>query len=219
MENKKYTILLADDHSILRAGLRSMLSSFPEFKVIGEVDNGKDAMHSAINLKPDLLITDISMPKTNGTEAVREIKRRAPEVKILVLTMHSGETHVFDALNSGADGYVLKEDDHTDLLNAIKSILTGKKFLSPSISNNIVNGYLNPQADAKHTSSWDLLTRREREIVKLIAEGYRSKDIAKYLSISIKTVEKHRTNLMKKLDLHSVSSLTNYAIQQGIVCL
>ncbi|MGD8483560.1 MAG: response regulator transcription factor [Thioalkalispiraceae bacterium] len=218
MENKKYTILLADDHSILRAGLRSMLSSLPEFDVIGEVDNGKDAMHSAISLKPNLLITDISMPKTNGTEAVREIKRRVPEVKILVLTMHSSETHIFDALNSGADGYVLKEDDHNELINAINSILNGKKYLSPSISTNIVNGYLNPQSDAKHTSSWDLLTRREREIVKLIAEGYRSKDIAEYLSISIKTVEKHRTNLMKKLDLHSVSSLTNYAIQQGIVC-
>jgi DNA-binding NarL/FixJ family response regulator len=132
--------------------------------------------------------------------------------------MHSSETHIFDALNSGADGYVLKEDDHNELINAINSILNGKKYLSPSISTNIVNGYLNPQSDAKHTSSWDLLTRREREIVKLIAEGYRSKDIAEYLSISIKTVEKHRTNLMKKLDLHSVSSLTNYAIQQGIVC-
>ena len=218
MENQKYTILLADDHSILRAGLRSMLSSIPEFDVIGEVDNGKDAVHSAITLKPDLLITDISMPKTNGTEAVREIKRRTSDVKILVLTMHTSESHIFDALNSGADGYVLKEDDQTELLNAIRSILAGKKYLSPSISNNIVNGYLNPQADSKCTSSWDLLTRREREIIKLIAEGYRSKDIAEYLSISIKTVEKHRTNLMKKLDLHSVSSLTNYAIQQGIVC-
>lgn len=218
MENKKYTILLADDHSILRAGLRSMISSIPEFDVIGEVDNGKDAVHSAITLKPNLLITDISMPKTNGTEAIREIKRRTSNVKILVLTMHSSESHIYDALNSGADGYVLKEDDHTELLNAIKSILSGKKYLSPSISNNIVNGYLNPQSDSKYTSSWDLLTKREREIIKLIAEGYRSKDIAEYLSISIKTVEKHRTNLMKKLDLHSVSSLTNYAIQQGIVC-
>lgn len=218
MKNKVHTILLADDHSILRAGLRSMLSSFPDMEVIGEVDNGKDAMHSAINLKPQLLITDISMPKTNGTEAIREIKRRNSDIKILVLTMHSNESHIFDALNAGADGYVLKEDDHEELINAIRSILEGKKYLSPSISNKVVSGYLNPGSDNKYTSSWDLLTRREREIIKLIAEGYRSKDIAEYLSISIKTVEKHRTNLMKKLDLHSVSGLTNYAIQQGIVC-
>lgn len=131
--------------------------------------------------------------------------------------MHNTEEHIRLALNAGADGYVLKDDSHEELLNAIKTVLSGKTYLSPSICGNVVNGYLNSSTDDKPLSSWDLLTRREREIIKLIAEGHRSKDIAEQLSISIKTVEKHRSNLMKKLDLHSVSSLTNYAIQNGLV--
>ena len=213
---KKYTILLADDHSILRAGLRSILDNQPEFEVVAEVDNGKDALQTAIALKPDLLLTDLSMPKTNGTECVRELKKRAPEVKVLVLTMHAGEEHIHAALNAGADGYILKDDSHDELISAIKNILGGKTHLSPSICTNVVNGYLNSSDTAKPMASWEILTHREREVIKLIAEGYRSKDIAEYLTISIKTVEKHRSNLMKKLDLHSISSLTNYAIQNGL---
>jgi two-component system response regulator NreC len=213
---KKYTILLADDHSILRAGLRSILDNQPEFEVVAEVDNGKDALHTAIALKPDLLLTDLSMPKTNGTECVRELKKRMPEIKVLVLTMHAGEEHVHAALNAGADGYILKDDSHDELISAIKNILSGKTHLSPSICGNVVNGYLNISETAKPAASWEILTHREREVIKLIAEGYRSKDIAEYLTISIKTVEKHRSNLMKKLDLHSISSLTNYAIQNGL---
>ncbi len=213
---KTYTILLADDHSILRAGLRSILDSQPEFEVVAEVDNGKDALQTAIALKPSLLLTDLSMPKTNGTECVRELKKRAPEVKVLVLTMHAGEEHIHAALNAGADGYILKDDSHDELISAIKNVLSGKTHLSPSICTNVVNGYLNSSETAKPMASWEILTHREREVIKLIAEGYRSKDIAEYLTISIKTVEKHRSNLMKKLDLHSISSLTNYAIQNGL---
>lgn len=214
--NKKYTILLADDHSILRAGLRSILDNNPDFEVIAEVDNGKDALQKSITLKPDLLLTDLSMPKTNGTECIRELKKRAPEVKVLVLTMHAGEEHIHAALNAGADGYILKDDSHDELINAIKNILNGKTHLSPSICNNTINDYLNSSKTNKPAASWEILTHREREVIKLIAEGYRSKDIAEYLTISIKTVEKHRSNLMKKLDLHSVSSLTNYATQHGL---
>ncbi len=214
--NKKSTILLADDHSILRAGLRSILDNHPDFKVIAEADNGKDALQKSIALKPDLLLTDLSMPKTNGTECIRELKKRAPEVKVLVLTMHAGEEHIHAALNAGADGYILKDDSHDELINAIKNILNGKTHLSPSICNNTINDYLNSAKTNQPTASWEILTHREREVIKLIAEGYRSKDIADYLTISIKTVEKHRSNLMKKLDLHSVSSLTNYATQHGL---
>jgi two-component system response regulator NreC len=214
--NKKSTILLADDHSILRAGLRSILDSNPDFEVIAEVDNGKDALQESITLKPDLLLTDLSMPKTNGTECIRELKKRAPEVKVLVLTMHAGEEHIHAALNAGADGYILKDDSHDELIKAIKNILNGKTHLSPSICNNTINDYLNSAKTNQPTASWEILTHREREVIKLIAEGYRSKDIAEYLTISIKTVEKHRSNLMKKLDLHSVSSLTNYATQHGL---
>ena len=213
----KYTILLADDHSILRAGLCSILNSKSDFDVVAEVDNGMDAVKSALSIKPDLLLTDLSMPKKNGTEAIAEIKQRLPEIKCVVLTMHNTEKHIRMALNAGADGYVLKDDSHEELLTAIKTVLSGKKYLSPSICGNIVNGYLNSTTTEIPLTSLDSLTRREREIIKLIAEGFRSKDIAEHLSISIKTVEKHRSNLMKKLDLHSVSSLTNYAIQNGLV--
>ena len=130
--------------------------------------------------------------------------------------MHSGEEHIYASLNAGADGYILKDDSHEELINAILNILKGKTHLSPSICSDVVNGYLNSSNIEKPIASWSKLTHREREVIKLIAEGYRSKDIAKYLSISIKTVEKHRSNLMKKLDLHSISSLTNYAIQNGL---
>ena len=213
----EYTILLADDHSILRAGLRSILNSKSELNVIAEVDNGMDAVKSALAIKPDLLLTDLSMPKKNGTESIFEIKKRLPDIKCLVLTMHNTEEHIRMALNAGADGYVLKDDSHEELLTAIKTVLSGKMYLSPSICGNVINGYLNTPSDKAPQSLWDTLTRREKEIVKLIAEGDRSKDVAEQLSISIKTVEKHRSNLMKKLDLHSVSSLINYAIKKGIV--
>lgn len=214
---KKYKIILADDHSILRAGIRSILDSQPNMEVIAEADNGKDALQAAIALKPDLLLSDLSMPKTNGAEAIRELKKRAPEIKVLVLTMHSSEEHIHAALNAGANGYILKDDSHNELLTGINNVLEGKMYLSPSICGNVINGYLNTTSNAKPSASWEVLTHREREVIKLIAEGYRSKDIAEYLSISIKTVEKHRSNLMKKLNLHSVSSLTNYAIQNGLV--
>lgn len=216
---KKYTILLADDHSILRAGLRSILNNEPNLEVIAEVDNGKDAMKTAMALQPDLLLTDITMPKTNGTECIRELKKRTPKIKILVLTMHSSEEHVHAALNAGANGYLLKGDSHDEFILAINNILNGKTHLSSSISGNIVKGYLNSSDKSQPMASWEALTHREREIIKLIAEGYRSKDIAEYLSISNKTVEKHRSNLMKKLDLHSVSGLTNYVIQNEITNL
>jgi DNA-binding NarL/FixJ family response regulator len=217
--NRKLTILVADDHSILRAGLASILNNQPNMEVIGEAEDGMDALQKAIVLKPNLLLTDISMPKMNGTETISEIKKRNPGIKILVLTMHSDEENVHAALNSGADGYVLKDDSHNELLAAITNVLDGKMHLSPSICGNVINGYLNTSntsSTPKPISSYEHLTHREREVIKLIAEGYRSKDIAMFLSISIKTVEKHRSNLMRKLDLHNISSLTNYAIKNGL---
>lgn len=213
----KSTIILADDHTILRAGLRSILNTQDDLEVIAEVDNGKEAIKAAIALNPDLLLTDLSMPKTNGTEAIRELSKRLPEMKSLVLTMHTSEEHIHAALNAGANGYILKDDSHEELLIAIKNVLNGKMYLSPSICGNVINGYLNGCGTAQHVPSWTTLTNREREILKLIAEGNRSKDIAEYLSISVKTVEKHRSNLMKKLDLHSIGSLTNYAIQNNLI--
>jgi len=210
-------ILIADDHTILRAGIRSLLDMVPNFEVVGEVDNGKDALIQSGQLEPDILLTDLSMPKTNGTEAIKKVKSRYPNIKILVLTVHKTEEYVHAALKAGANGYVLKDDTSDELINAVNNIVNGKTYLSPSICNEVVMGYLADPGKEKIASSIDQLTSREREVMKLIAEGYRNKDIAEYLSISLKTVEKHRSNMMKKLDLHSASGITSYAIKNGLV--
>lgn len=210
-------ILIADDHTILRAGIRALLDMEPGFEVVGEVDNGKDAVLYAGRLKPDIILSDLSMPKTNGTEAIQRIKDRFPEIKILVLTVHKTEEYVHAALKAGASGYLLKDDTSDELISAINNILAGKIHLSSSICGNVVLGYLSEPNSVKITSSIDSLTIREREVLKLIAEGHRNKDIAEYLSISLKTVEKHRSNMMKKLDLHSTSTITSYAIKNGLI--
>lgn len=216
MNKKHYSILIADDHGILRAGLRSLLSEETDLEVICEVDNGKDALLRTVELKPDLVLTDLSMPGTNGTEAIRNIKQRLPETKILVITVHKVEEYVHTALKAGADGYILKDDTHAELINAIRNIFAGRTYLSPAITGNVIKGYIGNDKQDDLKPSWDILTHREREVIKLVAEGYRNKDIADYLSISLKTVEKHRSNLMKKLDLHTTSSLTSYAIENGL---
>ena len=211
-------ILIADDHTILRAGIQALLDKQPDFQVVGEVDNGKDAIYSAGQLKPDLLISDLSMPGTNGTEAIQRINSRYPEIRILVLTVHKTEEYVHAALKAGASGYLLKDDTSDELISACTNILAGKTHLSPSVCGNVVLGYLSyPNSNEKPSSSSDLLTTREREVLKLIAEGSRNKDVAEYLSISLKTVEKHRSNLMKKLNIHNASGITTYAIKNGLV--
>jgi DNA-binding NarL/FixJ family response regulator len=211
-------ILIADDHTILRAGIRALLDIQPDFQVVGEVDNGKDAIYSAGQLKPDLIISDLSMPGTNGTEAIQRINSRYPEIRILVLTVHKTEEYVHAALKAGASGYLLKDDTSDELISACTNILAGKTHLSPSVCGNVVLGYLSyPNSNEKPSSSSDLLTTREREVLKLIAEGSRNKDVAEYLSISLKTVEKHRSNLMKKLNIHNASGITTYAIKNGLV--
>ena len=215
--NKTSKILIADDHSILRAGVRALLSAEPDLEVIAEVDNGKDAIRSALMHKPDLLLTDLSMPKANGTEAIQKIRKRLPDIKILVMTVHRTEEYIHTALQAGANGYVLKDDSHMELISAIHHILSGKSYLSPSICNNVVKGYVSNNSSPSLKPTWEGLTQREREVLQLVAEGNRNKDVAEYLSISLKTVEKHRSNLMKKLDLHSASALTSYAIANGLV--
>jgi DNA-binding NarL/FixJ family response regulator len=211
-------ILIVDDHTILRAGVRALLDAQPDFKVVGEADNGKDAVHIAGKLKPDLIISDLSMPGTNGTEAIQRIRQRYPDMKILVLTVHKSDEYVHAALKAGASGYLLKDDTGDELINACNNILAGKTHLSSSICGNVVMGYLaHPNSIQKIASSTNILTRREYEVIKLIAEGNKNKDIAKYLSISLKTVEKHRANMMKKLTLRNTSEITSYAIKNGLV--
>lgn len=212
-----HTILLAEDHAILRAGLRALLSAEAGIEVVGEAEDGHAAIHMARQLRPDTILMDISMPNTNGTEAIRSIKRNNPETKIIVLTVHKTEEYVRAALEAGADGYLLKDDTRDELLAAIVNTRKDKTYLSPGICDKVINGYLDQAAADTPGAASGQLTQRERQVTKLIAEGRKSRDIAAYLSLSLKTVEKHRSNLMRKLDLHSVSALTTYAIENGLV--
>ena len=215
--NKRQTIVIAEDYTILREGLRALISSNPDLEVVAEAGDGRAAINLVEKLKPDLVLTDLSMPRMNGMEAIREIRRRIPETKIVVLTIHKTEEYILAVLKAGADGYVLKDATHDELIMAIKNVLSGKSYLSPGISETVLEGYLEGRKTVKHQTSWETLTHREREILKLIAEGYRNKQIAKDLCISVKTVEKHRANLMEKLDLHNVQALTALAIEKGLV--
>ena len=216
MERQK-RIFIAEDHAILRDGLRAMLTSLPGYEIIGEAEDGGEAIRGVVSGRPDLVILDLSMPKMNGMEALKEIKKLAPDTKVLVLSIHSSDEYVLPVLKAGADGYMLKYDTQAELMSAIKSILDGKQYLSPGVSRQVIEGYLEGGSSLKSKSTWETLTKREREILKLIAEGYKNREIAEYLCISEKTVVKHRANLMGKLDLHNVSALTAYAVSKGLV--
>ena len=211
----KAKIVVVDDHAILRDGLKALLNNHSEFEVIGEAGNGRDAIRVVNELEPDVLVTDISMPLTNGTDAIRALKKRHPNLRVVTLTIHAAERHVRAALESGTDAYVLKDDSSADLIQAVRHALKGKKFLSAGIANRVVQGYLDRSGESSVVG--DTLTHRERETLKLIAEGLKNKEIASHLSVSVKTVEKHRANLMKKLDLHNGAALTAYAFENGLI--
>src|SRR4030067_3539176 len=213
----KYRIVIAEDHTILREGLRSLLSSHPEFEIVGEAEDGREAIQCVEKFKPDLILTDLSMPRMNGMEALQEIKRQNPQTKVLVLTVHKTEEYILSALKARADGYLLKDSTHVELVMAVKKVLSGKPYISPEVSEKVIEGYLEGRKRVRSKTSYETLTSREREILKLIAEGYKNKEIADDLCISVKTVEKHRANLMEKLDLHNVQALTTYAIEKGLV--
>lgn len=218
MENKK-RVVIAEDHTILRAGLRALLSFQNDLEVVGEAGDGREAIRVVDKHVPDLLLIDLSMPKLNGMEAIKEIRGRHPQIKIIVLTVHKSEEYIVASLDAGADAYILKDASKNELLLAIEYVMSGKVFLSPSISGKIVDVYLEHKNNKKINSLKDVLTSREKEILKLIAEGFKNKDIADHLCISSKTVEKHRSNLMQKLDLRNTAALTAYAIENRIVSL
>ena len=213
----KYRIVIAEDHTILREGLRSLLSSHPEFEIVGEAEDGREAIRCVEKFKPDLVLTDLSMPRMNGLDAIKEIKRRNPKTKVLVLTVHKAEEYILSTFKAGADGYLLKDSTHAELVLAVRKVLSGKHYISPEVSEKVIEGYLEGKKTLKVQSSFETLTSREREILKLIAEGYKNKKIADDLCISVKTVEKHRANLMEKLNLHNVQTLTAFAIEKGLV--
>ncbi|MBI5583677.1 MAG: response regulator transcription factor [Deltaproteobacteria bacterium] len=213
----KKKLLIVDDHTILREGLKALLLTSTDLEIVGEADDGRKAVHLAETLSPDLILMDLSMPRMDGMEAVREIKKKWPDIKVLALTVHKTEEYVLMTLQAGVDGYLLKDATHQEMMTAVRSVLVGKRYLSPGISEKVIEGYLNGKQTVKTRSSWDSLTSREREVLKLIGEGYKNKGIADQLNISPKTVEKHRANLMEKLNLHNTSELTAYAIEKGLV--
>ncbi|MGA2956575.1 MAG: response regulator transcription factor [Thermodesulfobacteriota bacterium] len=215
--SEKHKIIIADDNRILREGLRALLSSDLELEVVGEVEDGQEAIRVVEKFKPGLVLMDLSMPRMNGIDAIKEIKKRSPDTKVLVLTVHNTDEYILATLQAGADGYVLKDSTNVELRMAIKNVLSGKFFISPGISGKVIEGYLQNKRPLKPSTPWDTLTSREKGILKLIAEGYKNKKIADFLCISVKTVEKHRANLMQKMDLHSVSFLTRLAIEKGLI--
>jgi DNA-binding NarL/FixJ family response regulator len=215
--HKTNRIVIAEDHTILRQGLCSLLSANEELEVVGEAEDGMSAIRVIKKLEPDLVLLDLNMPKMNGLSVIKEIKQCCPQTKILALTMYRKEEYIFEVFKSGGDGYCLKSSGHKDLLAAIKTVMSGKQYVSPEISGMVLDGYLESRSTFKEKSSFELLTQREKEVLKLVGEGYSNKEIAGYLCISPKTVEKHRANIMQKLNLHSASALTAYAIDKGLV--
>jgi DNA-binding NarL/FixJ family response regulator len=208
-------ILLADDHEIVREGLRTVIEQRPEWEICGEAANGREAVAKALALDPDIVILDISMPELNGLEAARQILKEAPKTEVLILTVHESENLVREVLDAGARGYILKSDASKHLLSAIESLLERKPFFASRISEIVLEGFLDgagPKSEAHRR-----LTPREREIVQLLAEGKSNKEVATALNISVKTAETHRTNIMRKLDLHSVSELVRYAVRNKII--
>ena len=214
---EKKRLVIVEVHKILRQGLQSLLSLHDDLEVVAEAGDGVEAIRSININDPDLVLLDLNMPKMDGIAVIKEIKQRSPETKILALTMFKSEDYILEVFKSGGDGYCLKSSDHDELLVAIRSVLAGKTYVSPEISGLVLEGYLEGKKTIKKTSSFDTLTQREKEILKLVGEGYQNKEIADYLCISPKTVEKHRANIMQKLDLHTASALTAYAIEKGLV--
>jgi DNA-binding NarL/FixJ family response regulator len=215
----KSRLLIVDDFPVFLEGLRAIISSSTNLEVIGDAENGNEAVQKAIQLQPDLILMDLTMPLMNGTEAIRIIKQRQPAIKIIALTAQRSHDYVQATFEAGANGYVLKEETSHTLLAAINSVLCGQVYLSPGVCNTVLSGFLGHSENARSAVSWCRLTVREREVMKLVAEGHKNREIASYLSLSIKTVEKHRSNLMSKLNFRSVSELTSYAIENSLITI
>jgi len=210
-------ILLADDHSVIRSGLRLVLERQADFQVVAEASDGREAVNAAAEHKPDVVVMDLAMPNLNGIEAARQITSGFPATRVVVLTMHSDEEYVLRALKAGARGYLLKESAEADLIAAVRAVSAGKAFFSPVVSRMLVEDYVRQLQDRDLEDSYDLLTSREREILQLVAEGRSNKEIAGLLNLSVYTVETHRSNIMEKLNLHSVPELILYAVRKGVI--
>jgi two-component system response regulator NreC len=210
-------ILLADDHTIVRHGLKKLLEERPEWEVVAEAGDGREAVRLAEQHKPDVAILDVAMPLLNGIEATRQIVKRAPATRVLVLSMHADDAYVIQILQAGATGYLLKDSADVDLIQAVTEVTRGKSFFSPAIARVMLDDYVKQLADKGVTDRYDSLSEREREIFQLIAEGKANKEMAVLLSISPSTVETHRARIMEKLDLHSAAEIVLYAVRRGVI--
>jgi DNA-binding NarL/FixJ family response regulator len=204
---RKGRILIVEDHALLRAGMRSLISKDPSLEVVADLGNARDAIAALRTLEPDLILMDISMPGMSGIEAMIDIKKRYPRIRIIIVTVHRADEYIHSSLRAGADGYLLKDATHEELQVAIRSVLSGKTYLSPDVSGDVVQRYLNASSSSEKTAL-QKLTHRERQVLRLIAEGHTNKYIAEYFTLSVKTVEKHRSNLMLKLNNQNASAMT-----------
>jgi two-component system response regulator NreC len=213
----KIRIVVADDHTIVREGVRLLLDAQADMEVVGEAADGQQALTQVRKLKPDIALIDISMPVLNGLEATRAIKSEYPQIHVIVLTMYESDEYFFQVLDAGASGYVLKKAASADLASAIRSVHAGDVFLYPSVARRLVSDYLSRVKSGEEQTSYDGLTPREREVLKLIAEGYTNQVIAEKLVISPSTVQTHRTRIMQRLNLHSRAELIQYAMRKGLL--
>jgi DNA-binding NarL/FixJ family response regulator len=210
-------ILLADDHTVMRSGLRLLLERQPDFQVVAEAEDGREAVALAETERPEVAVMDVAMPMLNGIEAARQIVARNPQLAVVMLSMHSDESYVLRALKAGARGYLLKDSAEADLIRAVRVVSTGRSFFSPAISRMLLEDHIRELRQKGQVDTYETLTTREREVLQLIAEGNANKEISSILNLSLYTVETHRTHILQKLDLHSVPELILYAVRKGII--
>jgi RNA polymerase sigma factor (sigma-70 family) len=214
---KKIRVLIADDHGVVRKGVRLQLEQNPSFEVVGEATEGREAIRMAEELIPDVVIMDIAMPNLNGIQATAQLARKNPQIAVIILSMYSDESYVMRTLAAGAKGYLLKESADADLDRAVTTVAQGKPFFSPAIANTLLEDYMRQLQQKGLQDSYDLLTEREKEILQLLAEGNSNKKVADMLNISPNTIETHRTRIMQKLDLHNSAEIVLYAVRKGII--
>jgi two-component system, NarL family, response regulator NreC len=213
----KVRVLIADDHGVVRKGLRLLLEQYPEIEVVGEAANGREVVRLATELSPNVILMDVAMPLLNGIDAADQIRRTDDQIGVIMLTMHADEGYLLRALNAGVRGYLLKESAEGDLLRAVQAVSQGKPFFSPAITQTLLEDYMRVLKEDGLSDSFELLTAREREVLQLLAEGKTNKEVASILEISLYTVESHRTNLMQKLNLHNTAEIVLYAVRKNLV--